>query len=119
MRRAIDALCDIPCTGKRVAVLGDMLELGVAGDVEHEAIGRYIQQSSVDILFTVGERARLIGREAPGRCRGHFESREALLDALLDVLQEGDTVLFKGSRGMKLEQVVDALINVKTITRQK
>jgi UDP-N-acetylmuramoyl-tripeptide--D-alanyl-D-alanine ligase len=118
MRRAIDALCDIPCTGKRVAVLGDMLELGVAGDVEHEAIGRYIQQSSVDILFTVGERARLIGREAPRLFRGHFESREALLDALLDVLQEGDTVLFKGSRGMKLEQVVDALINVKTITRQ-
>lgn len=117
MRRAIDALCDMPSAGKRVAVLGDMLELGVAGDVEHEAIGRYIQQSSVDLLFTFGESARIFGREAPELFRGHFECREKLLAALLTVLQEGDTLLFKGSRGMKLEQVVDALINAKTITR--
>ena len=117
MRLAIDALCDLPCAGKRVAVLGDMLELGVAGDVEHEAIGRYIQQSAVDMLFTFGERARIIGREAPLLFMGHFECREKLLAALLNVLQEGDTLLFKGSRGMKLEQVVEALVNAKTITR--
>lgn len=117
MRKAVDALCDIPCVGKRVAVLGDMLELGVAGNVEHEAIGSYIQQSSIDILLTFGQQARLIGRKNPEIFRGHFETHEALLEALLSLLQEGDTVLFKGSRGMKLEQVVDALINVKTITR--
>jgi len=113
MRRAIDALCDMPSAGRRVAVLGDMLELGVAGDVEHEAIGRYIQQSLVDLLFTFGESARIFGREAPEPFRGHFESHEQLLAALLTVLQEGDTLLFKGSRGMKLEQVVEALINAK------
>lgn len=119
MRKAIDALCDIPGAGKRVAVLGDMLELGLAEDVEHEAIGNYLQQSSVDMLFTFGERARLFGRAVPGLCRGHFENREALLEALQLVLEEGDIVLFKGSRGMKLEQVVDALINTRTITRQE
>jgi UDP-N-acetylmuramoyl-tripeptide--D-alanyl-D-alanine ligase len=119
MRRAIDALCDIPGTGKRVAVLGDMLELGLAGDVEHEAIGRYIQQSSVDMLFTFGKRSRFFGRESQAIFRGHFENREKLLDALTAVLQEGDTVLFKGSRGMKLEQVVDALINARTIIGQE
>ena len=117
MRRAIDALCDMPCAGKRVAVLGDMLELGVAGEVEHEAIGRYIQQSSVDILFTFGESARIFGREATEVFRGHFESREQLLAALLSVVQDGDILLFKGSRGMKLEVVVDALITARTITR--
>jgi UDP-N-acetylmuramoyl-tripeptide--D-alanyl-D-alanine ligase len=119
MRRAIDALCDMPCTGKRVAVLGDMLELGVAGDVEHEAIGRYIQQSSVDLLFTFGESARIFGREAPTVFQGHFESREKLLEALLTVLQDSDILLFKGSRGMKLEEVVDALITARTINRKK
>ncbi len=119
MRKAIDALCDIPGAGKRVAVLGDMLELGLAEDVEHEAIGNYLQQSSVDMLFTFGERAQLFGRAVPGLCRGHFENREALLEALQLVLEEGDIVLFKGSRGMKLEQVVDALINTRTITRQE
>lgn len=119
MRKAIDALCDIPCAGKRVAVLGDMLELGVAGDSEHEAIGRYIQQSSIDRLFTFGERARLFGREAAVVGWGHFGSREELLAALLPVLSEGDVVLFKGSRGMRLEQVVEALINTRNITRQE
>ena len=117
MRLAINALCDLQCSGKRVAVLGDMLELGSAADVEHETIGRYIQMSSVDLLFTYGDKARLICREAPGCCRGHFESCEKLLDVLLDVVHEGDVVLFKGSRGMKLEQVVEALLNARTITR--
>ena len=117
MRLAINALCDMRCSGKRVAVLGDMLELGAAADVEHETIGRYIQRSAVDILITYGDKSRLICREAPSCCIGHFESREKLLDALLDVVHEGDAVLFKGSRGMKLEQVVEALINARTITR--
>ena len=116
MLLAINALCDMQCNGKRVAVLGDMLELGAAADVEHERIGRYIQQSSVDLLFTYGDKSRLICREASGCCQGHFESSEKLCDALLDVLQEDDVVLFKGSRGMKLEEVVEALINARTIT---
>ena len=117
MRLAIDALCDMQCSGKRIAVLGDMLELGAASEVEHETIGRYIQQSTVDILLSYGEKARLICSEAPGCCRGHFESREKLIEALLGVVDAGDAVLFKGSRGMKLEQVVEALLNARTITR--
>ncbi len=119
MRLAIDALCDIPCAGRRVAVLGDMLELGAAGDVEHELIGRYLHQQTVDKLFTLGEKARLICRENPNSCRGHFESQATLLNALLGELCDGDTVLFKGSRGMKLERVVDALVKERIITRQK
>ena len=115
MRLAINALCDMPCSGRRVAVLGDMLELGAAADVEHETIGRYIQGSAVDILFTYGDKARLICRDAPGCCSGHFESREKLLAALLDVVEDGDALLFKGSRGMRLETVVEALINARTI----
>jgi UDP-N-acetylmuramoyl-tripeptide--D-alanyl-D-alanine ligase len=109
MRMAIDSLCDMPCEGKRVAVLADMLELGAAGDVEHEAIGRYIQQRPVDLLYTFGDKARLICREASLRCSGHFENSGRLLEALKSELQFGDVVLFKGSRGMKLEQFVDAI----------
>ncbi len=116
MRLAIDALCDIRSSGKRIAVLGDMLELGAAADGEHATIGRYIQQSSVDILLSYGEKAGLICSEAPGCCRGHFESQEKLLEALLEVVEEGDAVLFKGSRGMRLETVVEALVNARTKT---
>ena len=114
MRRAIDALCDMPCRGRRIAVLGDMLELGAAGDGEHDSIGRYIQQSDVALLYTFGEKARRISKAAPGCSQGHFESHEQLLDALLALLRDGDTVLFKGSRGMQLERVVDALIKERT-----
>ncbi len=119
MRLAIDALCDMPCEGRRVAVLADMLELGAAGDVEHELIGRYLHERSVDKLFTLGQKARLICRESPDSCRGHFESHETLLGALLGELHDGDAVLFKGSRGMKLERVVDALVKERTITGQQ
>ncbi|NTU45743.1 MAG: UDP-N-acetylmuramoyl-tripeptide--D-alanyl-D-alanine ligase [Chlorobiaceae bacterium] len=117
MRLAIDALCDLPCEGKRIAVLGDMLELGAAGDVEHESIGRYIHGSRVDLLFVYGEKARLICRESPGNCQGHFSTHEELLEALLDAVHDGDAILFKGSRGMKLERVVEALMNVRTNNR--
>jgi len=118
MRLAIDALCDMPCDGRRVAVLADMLELGVAGDVEHKRIGEYLRQQPVDRLFTFGEKAELICRQCPDICRCHVDSHEALLHALLGELCDGDAVLFKGSRGMKLEQVVEALVNAKTITQE-
>jgi len=119
MRLAIDALCDMPCEGRRVAVLADMLELGAAGDVEHELIGRYLHERAVDKLFTLGDKARLICRESQDSCRGHFGSHETLLSALLGELHDGDAVLFKGSRGMKLERVVDALVKERTITGQQ
>ncbi len=117
MRLAIDALCDIPCTGKRVAILADMLELGAAGDVEHETIGRYIQERPVDMLFTFGNRSKLISDKASRCSRGHFETQEKLFESLSSIVQDGDAVLFKGSRGMKLEQVAEMLIKARTITR--
>jgi len=117
MRLAVDALCDLPTGGRRITVIGDMLELGASGEAEHRSVGRYIQESRVDLLLVYGENARLICREAPRCCRGHFSSHEELLGALLDVVQEGDAILFKGSRGMKLERVVESLINTRTKTR--
>ncbi len=117
MRLAIDTLCDMPCSGKRVAVLADMLELGAAGEVEHETIGRYIQQRSIDTLFTFGDKARLYCTDGTRICRGHFDSREKLLEALVSGVSSGDVVLFKGSRGMKLEEVVEGLVKEReTVT---
>ncbi|MWV54490.1 UDP-N-acetylmuramoyl-tripeptide--D-alanyl-D-alanine ligase [Chlorobium phaeovibrioides] len=115
MRLAIDALLDMPCQGRRIAVIGDMLELGDAGPGEHEAMGKYLAGSSVDMIFSFGELAGSICFLNPGRCRGHFTSREKLFDALSRELEEGDTVLFKGSRGMKLEETVTAILAARTI----
>ncbi len=118
MRLAIDAICDMPCDGLRIAVLADMLELGAAADVEHERIGEYLRQKPVDRIFTFGEKARLICWQCLEKCGCHFDTQEALLHTLLAELHTGDVVLFKGSRGMKLERVVDALVKAKTITQE-
>lgn len=109
MRLAIDLLCDLQCSGRKIAVLGDMLELGSSAELEHEKTGRYIQQSGIDLLFTFGDLSKHFSTGNASRSCGHFESREALASALGDVVASGDAVLFKGSRGMKLEEVADAL----------
>jgi UDP-N-acetylmuramoyl-tripeptide--D-alanyl-D-alanine ligase len=110
MRLALDTLADMPCSGRRIAVIGDMLELGASAEEEHRSVGRYLAGLPVDMLFTFGALADLAGREFPERCRGHFNGGDALLHALLKEVRNGDAVLFKGSRGMRLEQTAGALL---------
>jgi UDP-N-acetylmuramyl pentapeptide synthase len=110
VRLALDTLAAIGCRGRRIAVLGDMLELGGNSAIEHEGIGRYIRELPVDACLTLGEAARLICREAGERCLGHFETMDELRQFLSSYAKPGDAVLFKGSRGMKLELAADDLI---------
>lgn len=109
VRLALDLLGELQCTGRKIAVLGDMLELGSSAELEHEKTGRYIQQSAIDMLFTFGDLSRLFGAENRSRLCGHFRNRDELYRALAGIVASGDAVLFKGSRGMRLEEVADAL----------
>ncbi|NTW54975.1 MAG: UDP-N-acetylmuramoyl-tripeptide--D-alanyl-D-alanine ligase [Chlorobaculum sp.] len=110
MRLALDTLAAIGCRGRRIAVLGDMLELGDNSAIEHEAMGDYIRELPVDACLTYGEAARLIGEKAGERCIGHFETMDKIRQFLSSYIQPGDAVLFKGSRGMRLELAADDLI---------
>ncbi|WP_167599216.1 UDP-N-acetylmuramoyl-tripeptide--D-alanyl-D-alanine ligase [Chlorobaculum sp. 24CR] len=110
VRLALDTLAAIECRGRRIAVLGDMLELGDNSPLEHEIIGNYIRQLPVDACLTIGQAARLVCREAGERCLGHFETMDELRGFLVEYVQPGDAVLFKGSRGMRLELAADDLI---------
>jgi UDP-N-acetylmuramoyl-tripeptide--D-alanyl-D-alanine ligase len=97
--------------GRRVAVLGDMLELGAMEEEGHAKVGRYAA-AATDLLVTVGEGARLIARAA--RSAGlalvwEVGSNAQAIDLLAGTLQAGDTVLVKGSRGMAMEEIVAAL----------
>ena len=114
VRFALDTLGGIGCAGQKIAVIGDMLELGDTSAVEHEIIGRYIQQVPIDGVCTYGEMSRLCCRNAGARCLGHFESMDELNAFLADRVKAGDAVLFKGSRGMKLELAAESLIRAKT-----
>ncbi len=100
--------------GRRVAVLGEMLELGDAADEAHRMVGREAARSA-DRLIVVGEGAAsiLLGARAAGMdpaLATAVPDREAALALLVAELREGDAVLVKGSRGAALDLLVDALV---------
>ena len=109
MVAALDALAGLP--GRHVAVLGDMFELGAEEEAGHRQVGRRCGRD-VDLLVTVGARARTIAAEArkAGLALIHETTDNAAAIALLrELLREGDVVLVKGSRGMAMEEIVRAL----------
>jgi UDP-N-acetylmuramoyl-tripeptide--D-alanyl-D-alanine ligase len=101
--------------GRKIAVLGDMLELGAQEDAGHYRVGQQVVDVA-SLLVTVGERSRMIGASAleAGMSSGqivHLADNEQAIDYLLAEVQQGDVVLIKGSRGMMMEQIVQALVD--------
>jgi UDP-N-acetylmuramoyl-tripeptide--D-alanyl-D-alanine ligase len=99
---------------KKIAVLGDMFELGDYSELGHRQVGRVIAGLEIDLLVTVGEQARYIGMEAiaadfaEARVR-HFAHKFEAVAFLAGEVSKGDVVMIKGSRGMAMEQIVNAL----------
>jgi UDP-N-acetylmuramoyl-tripeptide--D-alanyl-D-alanine ligase len=106
MRAALDDLA-ASASGRRVAVLGDMLELGPDEDRFHAEIGVHARESGVDLLVAVGPRAAHFA-DGYGEVIA-LPDAEAAAAAVPDLLAPGDTVLLKGSRGVGLEAVARAL----------
>jgi UDP-N-acetylmuramoyl-tripeptide--D-alanyl-D-alanine ligase len=105
-------------TGRSVAVLGDMLELGEAEEGAHRDLGRRARETGVGVAAFFGPRSSLAFEEfspslSPSSSSAHFTEIEPLLAWLRPRLAPGDVLLVKGSRGMKLERVVDALVAAK------
>ena len=105
------------CEGApRIAVLGDMLELGDISKEAHHQVGVQAASLQLDLVLCVGEDAKEIVsgvQEVQSRTRAcHFESKDALCRALEEAAVEGCTVLFKGSRGMHMEQYLQHLEQV-------
>lgn len=112
MAAALDVINSIDCKGKRICVFGDMLELGELSEEEHLEVGREVARSRVSSLLCFGDEARTIKRGAMMvgmKNVLHFTEKQALADQLYDQLKEGDAVIFKASRGMKLEGVIELL----------
>lgn len=113
MRAALGVLRDL-AGGRKIAVLGNMLELGPLAREWHRDIGAAVVEANCDYLITVGDLAAYIaeGARAAGMradavtvCRSNGEA----VAVLSDVLRPGDTLLVKGSRGMQMEEIVAAL----------
>lgn len=114
MRSALTTLGGMRPAGRRVAVLGDMLELGPEGESLHAEMGRYLVEMGVDELFTFGQLSRHINAGArekglPRQRAHHFSDFDLMAEELLRHLMPGDALLVKASRGMKLERVFEFL----------
>jgi UDP-N-acetylmuramoyl-tripeptide--D-alanyl-D-alanine ligase len=106
---ALKTLSTFNTRGKKIVVLGDMRELGDTSKREHTNIGVEVSEMKFDHLFTFGPFSKYTS-EAFGVSAKHFESKEELSKELKIMLKQGDVVLVKGSRGMKMEEVVNQLI---------
>ena len=109
MAAALNVLGHKP--GRHIAVLGDMLELGVCTQAEHYRIGR-IAAEKADVLMAYGPNApRVIGGAITGgmndRCAKAYDDQKKLAEALGRIARPGDVILVKGSRGMHMERVLD------------
>ena len=95
---------------RKIAVLGDMLELGDFSKTAHKEVGAFAAQQKIDALYCYGEAAKEIYSAAKEEIPTYyFKEKKDLTKALQNDLKTGDAVLFKASRGMKLEEVLDIL----------
>ncbi|MGH9032095.1 MAG: UDP-N-acetylmuramoyl-tripeptide--D-alanyl-D-alanine ligase [Acidimicrobiia bacterium] len=113
---ALRSLARLPVPGRRMAVLGEMRELGAEAEAAHHQIGQMAVECGVEVLVVVGEEARALGAGARAAGRGGVEVVEvadaaAAVDAIATRACEGDAVLVKASRAIGLERVAAALVD--------
>jgi UDP-N-acetylmuramoyl-tripeptide--D-alanyl-D-alanine ligase len=120
MASALQTLQQFSCTGKKIAVLGDMFELGQLSQSAHYDVGKLAAAVPVDTLFLLGEYAGQVaqGAQAQGMSKTAIvigNSPEHLAQELAKSIQPHDLVLFKASRGMALEKVIDEFVKMLNV----
>ena len=116
MEAALRVLGEHKTEGRRIAVLGDMLELGSRTMAEHYRVGR-LAVAAANLVLTYGEHSeRIVTGAITGgmdeSCACSFDNKDEMAAALKRTAKPADVLLFKASRGMHLEQVLDAFLKV-------
>lgn len=114
MKASINVLCDIPCKGRRIAVLGDMFELGVNEVIYHKEIGEFLLNKPVDEVIVLGELSQNIKQvieENESKIEVYtFSDNEEAAIYLMATLKPEDIALLKASNGMNLNEIVNILL---------
>jgi UDP-N-acetylmuramyl pentapeptide synthase len=122
VEQALETLKTFPKAKRRIAVLGDMLELGRYSVMEHERIGVLANESS-DVIAAVGIRSRAFAPQEGSGDALLFDNAQTAAVALTDFVREGDVILVKGSQSIRTERIVEALLadpaDVKLLVRQE
>ena len=109
---ALQTLQELPCKGRRVAVLGDMAELGAHSEAAHEEVGRCAAELGTGQLFVVGKMASIMARGARGAGLNRvleFADVETAAAAVKQFIRAGDILLLKASRATRLERIAEIL----------
>tara|TARA_B110000467_G_scaffold163853_1_gene190995 strand:+ start:2700 stop:4034 length:1335 start_codon:yes stop_codon:yes gene_type:complete len=107
---AIDYLKAFSGNGQRIFVFGDMLELGDSSIEQHKTIGEKCNDSKIDAVLTFGKETIATDGALLIDYHRHYNHKEDLLNTLSEIAKDGDKVLVKGSRGMKMETIVEMLL---------
>lgn len=116
MKAALKVLRDYDSQGRKVAILGDMFEMGDFAPALHQEVGDFAAEVAIDVLIAVGELAKHIyeGYKEKGiKDAYYFETKEAFIESLMHLIQKDDCVLFKASRGMHFEALIEEVRKVK------
>ncbi len=109
MKWAIGTLAALPAAGKRVAVLGGMKELGDESARYHRELGAYLREAELGLIVLLGEETKDTMAELSGAPAAHFDGKEDLIGYVASQAGPGDTILVKGSRAFRMEDIVEAL----------
>lgn len=114
MKASLETAAKLNPESRLIAVLGDMLELGDISESAHREVGQEVGKNGFSTLITYGDMSRWIDEGA--RAEGvkdvrHASSHEEAAEMLKGIVKRGDTVLFKGSRGMKMEKILELVFH--------
>ncbi len=114
MKQAIEVLGDMTAKGRKVLVAGDMLELGTLSGRFHHLVGRQAAESGIDLILAVGKLAEHTAKGAQEAGMSDKKTKTCNLtkeacEVVINLIKKGDTILVKGSRAMKMEQIVSEL----------
>jgi len=111
-KTALETLNELSVGKRKIAVLGDMLELGTFSKRAHQELGEEVVKNNVDLLFSLGENSKAtveVAKKVLGKKARWFKSKETLINKLNLEVKKGDVILVKGSRAMNLEKVIEKI----------
>jgi UDP-N-acetylmuramoyl-tripeptide--D-alanyl-D-alanine ligase len=118
LRKAIESLVELKNEGRRILIMGDMLELGKRSIELHKEIGKLIANKPIDMLITLGKISKIAARVVQSESKDikdvfSFDSKPELIYFLKDKIKSGDILLIKGSRALRMEDITSSLVKTK------
>jgi UDP-N-acetylmuramoyl-tripeptide--D-alanyl-D-alanine ligase len=120
MQAALNVLEELCSKTRGIAVLGDMLEMGDMASELHYSVGSFIKDKKIDYLITIGKASKsiMMAVAESGNQKiilQHFENNKDALKYIFSIIRQGDYILIKGSRGMKMEEIANDIINSEAV----